>query len=368
MASRQVPHPDADRQVTLADVARAAGVATSTASLVFSGRGPVADATAERVRAAASELGYAGPDPRAAQLRTGRTRVVGVSYDGTLAASFADPYQVALLGGFSEVLDTAGYNMLLLPDPPEADEASGLASHSMDAVLFALCGPMRRTGLDALAARGLPLLGTGSPTDPAVVQLTTDDRAATADLVGRLAALGHRRIGCVAMPVHFGAPAGFVDAAEAAQAPDRDMRERTLGFLDAGGTADLIVATSDLYAESGAAAAGLLLDAADPPTALVCQSDVLALGAMRAASERGLSVPDDLSVAGFDGIETPGFAGTLTTIDQHPAEKGRELGRMMLRLLGGERVASATFGVHFRPGTTTGSPRRPGSGVNGGDR
>ena len=227
--------------VTLADVARRAGVAVSTASLVFSGRGPVAAATAERVRRAASELGYAGPDPRAAQLRTGRTRVIGVSYDGTLASAFADPYQVALLGGFSQMLDAEGYGLLLLPDPPGA-AASQLAAHSMDAVLFALCGAPERTELDALAARGLPLLGTGSPADPRVVQLTIDERSATAEIVRHLLALGHTRIGHVTMPLAPTAPPGRVTAAEASTCRYADTRDRVLGFLDAGGSPDLVAA------------------------------------------------------------------------------------------------------------------------------
>lgn len=343
--------------VTLAAVAQAAGVATSTASLVFSGRGPVAPETAARVRRVASELGYAGPDPRAAQLRTGRTGVVGVSYDGTLAGAFVDPYQVALLAGFSEILDADGYGLLLLPGSPDARETPVLSSHSMDAVLFAMCGALQRPDVDALVARGLPLLGTGAPVDDRIVQLTTADREATADLVAHLRSLGHRRIGHVTMPLSSAAPGVRVAPEEAGSADYADTRHRALGFLDGGGSPDLIAAAADLTVESGRLAAGLLLDAAEPPTALVCQSDLLALGAIRAAGERGLAVPDDVSVAGFDGIDVPWFPGVLTTIDQAPAEKGRELGRMMRGLLRGKPVASREFEVRLRRGTTTGPLR-----------
>ncbi len=348
--------------VTLADVARHAGVAVSTASLVFSGRGPVAATTAARVRRAADALGYAGPDPRAAQLRTGRTRVIGVSYDGTLASAFADPYQVALLGGFSRVLDSQGYALLLLPDAPGAP-ASPLAGYGMDALLFALCGVPEQPDLDALAARGLPLLGTGAPDDPRVVQLTIDERGATADLVRHLRTLGHTRIGHVTMPTGPGAAPGRVTAAAASTCAYGDTRDRVLGFLDAGGSADLIVAAADLTVGAGAAAASEVLEADDPPTALVCQSDLLALGAIRAASERGLAVPADLSVTGFDGVEAPWFPGVLTTADQRPAEKGQELGRMMLGLLAGDPVESRAFGVRLRPGTTTGPVPAPRPGA-----
>ncbi len=342
--------------VTLADVASRAGVALSTASLVFSGRGPVSAATAARVQEAASSLGYAGPDPRAAQLRTRRTQVVGVSYDGTLSTAFADPYQVALLGGFSQELDEEGYGLLLLPEPAGTDSPT-LAGHGMDAVLFALCGSAERPDLDALSARGMPLLGTGAPIDDRVVQLTVADRAATAEAVRHLSRLGHHRIGHVLMPLGAAPTTRQVRAAEVQEATFVDTRDRALGFLDGGGSADLLAQAADLTSEAGAEAAGLLLDHPDRPTALVCQSDLLALGAIRAAAERALVVPDDLSLIGFDGVETPGFDGVLATIDQQPAEKGRELGRMMLALLRGEDVRSREFAVQLRAGTTT-SPRR----------
>lgn len=351
VSTEQPGTPGAERAVTLADVARRAGVATSTASLVFSGRGPVASETRAKVAQAASELGYSGPDPRAAQLRTGRTRVVGVSYEGSLSGAFEDPFQVALLGGLSEVLDSEGYGLLLLPETPGGE--SQLASHSMDAVLFALCGRPTHADLDALVSRGLPLLGTGAPDDPRVVHLITDDRAATASLVEHLRGLGHTRIGHVTMPTSADGSPGLAAASEVYNAPYADTRERARGFLDAGGSPDLIAVAADLTLASGVDAAGLLLEASEPPTAIVCQSDLLALGAIRAAEVRGLTVPSELSVAGFDGIEVPWLAGTLTTADQRPAEKGRQLGRMLLAMLSGQVVASASFKVALRVGTTT---------------
>ena len=83
------------RRATLADVARAAGVSSSTASVVFSGKTKVADDTRERVLAAASDLGYAGPDPRAASLRRGRSGIVAVLFQEQLRTAFLDPVKIA---------------------------------------------------------------------------------------------------------------------------------------------------------------------------------------------------------------------------------------------------------------------------------
>ena len=101
-------------RVTLRAVADAAGVSTSTASLAFSGKGPVAAETVERVRAAAERLGYAGPDPLASQLRAGRSGVVGVVVEGRLGHAFRDPFAVSVLDGLSQVLDEVPAGILLI--------------------------------------------------------------------------------------------------------------------------------------------------------------------------------------------------------------------------------------------------------------
>ena len=343
--------------MTLSDVAHRAGVALSTASLVFSGRGPVAESTAERVRTAARELGYAGPDRLAARLRTGRTHVIGVSYDGTLNSVFSDPFQISLLDGVAQALDEEGYSLLLLPRPLGGTETIALATHGMDACLFALCNSSDPETLDQLAARGIVMLGTGAPDDPRVVQLTIPDRRATAEVVGYLQSLGHQRIGHVAMPFRSHARTGAVDRSAIEGAEFVDSRDRALGFLDAGGDVELIVEAADLTIGAGDAAARVLLERDDRPSALVCQSDLLAVGAIRAGEALGLEVPRDLSVVGFDGVDLPWFSGTLTTVDQHGTEKGRTLGRMALALLAGEEVGSQEFPVRLRVGTTTGAQR-----------
>ena len=113
------------RRPTLRDVARRAGVSTSTASLVFSGKGPVASATAERVRTAAGDLAYAGPDPLASSLRQGRVGTVAVVVEGPLRYAFHDPFALAVLDGLAEELDAAGRTMLLVAQPARRPRPRG---------------------------------------------------------------------------------------------------------------------------------------------------------------------------------------------------------------------------------------------------
>jgi DNA-binding LacI/PurR family transcriptional regulator len=111
--------------------------------------------------------------------------------------------------------------------------------------------------------------------------------------------------------------------------------------------------------EQGARAARLLLDvpADRRPTAVVAQSDLLAMGVVRTAGELGLDVPRDLSVTGFDGVELPWFAGRLTTVDQQGEAKGRTMGQLVRRLLDGEEVEDRPHPTTLRVGTTTAPPQ-----------
>src|SRR5690625_1047095 len=104
----------------LNEVARAARVSVSTASLAFSGAGPIAAATRDRVLKAAAELGYQGPNPMAASLRRGRTGVIGIVTDDDLRHSFRDPVSVQGLDGIAGALGEAGYGGLLIPRPDPA--------------------------------------------------------------------------------------------------------------------------------------------------------------------------------------------------------------------------------------------------------
>ena len=122
--------PAQEARPTLAAVARLAGVSASTASLAFSGGGPVSVETKRRVLDAAEQLGYAGPDPRARSLRRGRSGIVGTVIEDSLSGAFRDPVNIAMLDGLSDVVGAAGASLLLLPEQageasrPSADAAS----------------------------------------------------------------------------------------------------------------------------------------------------------------------------------------------------------------------------------------------------
>ncbi len=348
------------RRATLRDVADRAGVSTSTASLVFSGKGPVADRTAGRVRAAADELGFSGPDPLASSLRRGRVGTVAVVVDGPLRLAFRDPFALAVLDGLAEELDAAGRTMLLVAQPPEDPRraVAQLATQAVDAVVFPLCGAHENPLVDALHARGVVLVGSGAPLDPRVHHVRTDEAAAIRLTTAHVLGLGHRRVAHLAMHLSPGAGTRRVGPADLDGATYPDAAGRLRGFLDLAGPGALAVAAEDLSVGSGERAARMLLDAPEHrrPTAVVAQADLLAAGAVRAAESLGLRVPEDVSVTGFDGVDLPWLDHTLTTVLQPGAEKGRRLGRLVRRALDGEPVSDEPFPVSLRVGTTTARP------------
>lgn len=344
---------------TLRDVAIRAGVSPSTASVVFSGRAPVAPATAARVRAAAGELGYAGPDPRAASLRRGRAGAVAVLVEGRLLHAFRDPFAVVVLDGLAQELDAIPTGMLLLAQPADEERLlAQVAGLAFDALVFSMCGPAGTPLVGHALARHVPVLGTGSPLDPRVHQVRIDERAAQAAAVEHLWRLGHRRIAHVTMPLARGADTRPVSREDLSGADFVDARLRAEGFLARAGRSAAVVQAATADVDGGRAAAALLLDT-DPrrrPTAIVAQSDLLAAGVLQAAADRGLQVPGDLSVTGFDGVSLPWLDRPLTTIDQHGEDKGRALGRMVATVLAGESVEDVLLPADLREGATTGPP------------
>jgi DNA-binding LacI/PurR family transcriptional regulator len=344
---------------TLAAVASRAGVSPSTASLAFAGSPRVAAATRDRVLAAAAELGYAGPDPIAASLRRGRSGVVGTFVGERLLYAFRDPVAVQLMDGIAEILGGHGVGLLLLAGDAGRPTAEQLARIPLDAAIFATCGLEDDPALRLLSARGVPVVAVEGPITEGAVLVDIDDRGGTAELAAHLRDLGHRRVAAVAMPLRLDGTRGPVDVARRARVHYRDVRHRIAGVEDVFGPVPVIETASNVVAEGELVGRTLLDVPADRrPTAVIAQSDILAAGVVQAAGALGLRVPDDVSVAGFDGADLPWLPGTLTTVVQPSDAKGRAAARVAMALVAGERPADVLLPVALRVGTTTGPPPR----------
>lgn len=343
------------RRATIADVAREAGVSPSTASVVFSGKTPVSDATKQRVRDAAASLGYTGPDPRAASLRRGRSGIVGVVFEEHLGRTFQDPVKILMMDGLTAAVAPLGAGLLLLRDRDESAGAPTLTTAPLDAAVLVGCSGMLRESLDAVRARGIPVVVIEGDAGEGVPRIDLDNREAQRRALAHLRELGHERVAIAALPVRAGWERGWLDGTE--RFTIDVTRDRLDGARDEYPDARVFAAGASSIDE-GLLAGRAILAAADRPTAIAAQSDLLAAGVVRAVEEAGLRVPEDISVTGFDGIVVDGLAPyELTTLVQPAVEKGRAAGVAVAAMLAGEDAASIRLTCVFRVGNTTAPPR-----------
>ena len=339
---------------TLAAVAALAGVSASTASLAFSGAGPVSAATRAKVLAAAEQLDYAGPDPRAQSLRRGRSGIVGVVIEDRLSDAFRDPVNIAMLDGVSDALGTAGYSLLLLTDTGVAPASLALAP--MDGVIMVGCSRDLDAPVTAFRQRGIPIVAIEAEPMEGVLHIDLDNRDATARGARHLYDLGHRRVALVTLPLEGTATLGALDAEREETSRVHTTVQRIRGARDVYPEVTGVVAGGSSV-EDGLVAGRAVLSAQPRPTAVIAQSDLLALGVIRAAEEAGLRVPEDLSVLGFDGVRVEGAAPyELTTLVQPSVEKGRAAGRAVIGLLEEGRAEPSAFTSELRIGNTTAPP------------
>jgi DNA-binding LacI/PurR family transcriptional regulator len=286
----------------MVDVARRAGVSQKTVSNVINGYVHVSPQVRSRVQLAVAELGYV-PNNTARTLRTGRTGIIALA-----VPNIASPYFAELATHLSVAAEERGFTILMDQTDGSLEReqriAAGLRQHLIDGLVFS---PLTMTAADISAAAGstpMVLLGEGdtpSSVDHVVIDNVVAAREATEHLIG----LGRRRIAAVGAPLEVTTGTGSV---------------RLRGYrsaLEEAGLEDaaLVVPTGRLLRRNGAEAAERLLDLPQPPDALFCFNDVIAFGAMHALRARGVRVPDDVAVVGFDDVEEASYSSpTLTSV------------------------------------------------------
>jgi LacI family transcriptional regulator len=304
------------------EVASRAGVSLGTVSRVLNGHPSVAAELRERVLRAIDDLGYR-PNLMARGLRSGRTQSLGL-----VIPDVTNPFFSAMVLEVEQTASRAGYSVIL-GNSMESKDAERLyidllISRGVDGLLIA---PSLRTR-SIEVAQGVPVVAIGRPLK-GIPSVTIDNRMGAIQAVEHLLGLGHRDIACIAGPrVHSGAVdrhRGYVDAAgPALRAAGIDPADRTRFVA--------------FDYESGYQAASDLL-AADPrPTAIFASSDQQAIGALRAAGDAGLDVPNDLSIVGIDNIPlTNLMTPRITTVAM--AAMGERGVQVVLDILAGKAAS-----------------------------
>lgn len=317
MTSRTAP--------TLEMVAQRAGVSRATVSRVVNGSPRVTEDTVAAVTAAIAELNYT-PNRAARSLANRRSMAIALVIPEDTTRFFGDPYFAAIVHGISTVLDDTGYilNLHLASSGGSFDKAMNyLRGGNADGALVV----SHHTGDHALAELGasIPVVFGGRPLEPHATDsyyVDVDNVLAAADGTRYLIAQGRRRIGTVTGPSDM--PAGI---------------DRLAGWhsamTDAGLTTDA-VARGDFTLAGGVRATRDLLDAHPDLDAIFVASDLMAMGAITVLRERGISVPGQVAVMGFD--DSPAALACeipLTTVRQPSVEQGKLMARILLDLLEG---------------------------------
>ncbi len=318
---------DTRRPSKLADVARLSGVSTATVSRCLNTPDRVVPATREKVLKAVAELGYA-PNFSARALAARQTFTIGAVIPTMENAIFARGIQA-----FQEELGRLGYTLLIAStsyqESLEEEQIRNLAARGSDGLL--LIGHHRSNRvLDFLQGREIPALVAWAHNDgtAALPAIGFDNAGAMAELTREVLARGHRRIGVIS----------------AQTAANDRARLRVAGIratlADVGlGSAALSVIETQYGFDAGGAAFSALMSQEASPTAVMCGNDVLAVGALRAARELGISVPNDVSITGFDDIEIATLVDPpLTTIHVPHGAMGHRAAQMLVQMVTEKRL------------------------------
>jgi DNA-binding LacI/PurR family transcriptional regulator len=329
-------------------VAQELGVSPMTVSNAYNRPERVSESLREQIFETAERLGYAGPDPVARALRRQRTNLAGVLYSNPLSHAFDDPAQVLFLKGVAAAIEEAGMGLVLVPGSV-GSSAEERASAAMDAavdgfIVYSVADddPL----IEAALRRRLPTVIADQPLLEGIPFVGIDDESAARGVAEHVLGLGHERFGVVSFSIAAAdcAP-GIADSRRQRSATLRVTRARLAGYeavLEAAGLPWKEVPVYECFGSSkalGREAANALLSRDPRPTAILALSDQLALGLIEAAKARDLSVPEDLSVAGFDDVpEAATSRPPLTTVHQGHAEKGELAGRLLVAQLRGEET------------------------------
>jgi LacI family transcriptional regulator len=308
------------REVTIFDVAEEAGVSYSTVSRVLNNKENVNAETRERVLQVMTQLGYVG-NATARSLAGGSSRVIGLLVD-----HLNTEYMGEIIRGIDEVLENNDYNLMLYTTHRQKTREAAYVTkltHGFADGLILIVPRNEKAYLDTLQQRKFPyVLIDYQGYNRHVPSIMTTNKKGAYDATTYFIATGHRRIGFITGEMAYGCAIERLAGYRAA------LEDHGLPFDEA------LVSEGNFLQPRGHYCTQELLNLAEPPTALFVSNDVMAFGAMEAARERGLRIPDDLSIIGFDDIPQAAHVHPpLSTVRQPLEEMGRRAATLLLQFI-----------------------------------
>jgi DNA-binding LacI/PurR family transcriptional regulator len=310
--------------ITIKDIARQAHVSHSTVSRALPGSRLISESTSEKVRQTALDLGYL-PSAAARTLKTNRSQALGV-----IMRNVDDPFFGEILQGVEEVAQASGYSLFMAATQPESEREQALVQAMVerrgDGII--ICStPVSSDQSRQLAQFGVPIVVINNQAaEEYRYSIYHDDVDGSRQVTRHLVNSGHRKI-------------AYLGNASSG----RSTLERLTGFKQELKAAGIQLPQEYIHQIAGGGpaegVAGLdhFLNLQDPPTAIFCYNDMMAIGILKGLKQAGLRVPEDISVAGFDNILFSAYTNPpLTTFDQPKHYIGAEAARLVLGLLNTE--------------------------------
>lgn len=334
------------KPVSILEVAQVAGVSAATVSRVFNQPEKVRSSTRDMVLAIATKHGYQ-PNSAASALRTQRSKILGV-----MLPTFGNPVFAECLEGIASQAAEQGFGVMPVTsdydNARETEAINRLLAKGVDGMILVLRDPTKAPVLSQLQKQSVPFVLAYNQ-HPKYHCVGVDGHSEIVNVVERLHVLGHRKIAMVS---------GQLSASDRA-------RQRYQGYLSGMQSANLkplALIEVDFIASDMLALASLLKQRpAQRPTALICSNDLLAFRSLRTANQCGLTVPESLSVVGFDGIKIgQELSPTLSTVIQPNHDIGQRATTLLLQSISGQitkpNPATHNLKCGFRIGETIGSP------------
>lgn len=316
------------QRITIVDVARQAGVSIATVSAALNNRSGVAEPTRQRIVTVAERLGWS-PSLRGRSLSQERAFTVGLVLQRESSVIASDPFFASFISGIESVLEHRGYALVLQVAPTRTRAFERYrrlaADHRIDGVFLTdVSVPDPR--FELVQDLGMPAVAINVDPREGISTVRQDHERGIAALLEHLVDLGHRRI------AHVSGPKDYIHT--------RQRENAWRGVLAAAGLRASTPVQEDFSLAGGSRAAATLLARRSRPTAVFCSNDLMAIGFIAKAAEMGMSVPGDVSVAGYDGIDFGAYVRpSLTTVTTAPHALGELAAKALLGMIEGQTAS-----------------------------
>jgi alanine racemase len=316
---------------TIKDIAERAGVSKTAVSFAFNNPNRLSEATAKQILKIAEELGYT-PDPVARSMSIGKTGTIGLLLPQPIPEIIRNPSMPEFIEGIGEVCNEASLSLMLVP-PLKGSIQRAIVNAAVDGFITLGLEEYKAT-MVVLRQRGVPYVTVDSDPIEGAPAVNIDDEAGACNIMRQVLQAGHRRI--TIMAIRSGKLGHYEEYAGT-------LRHRIDGYLAALAEYGLAIDGHDVRLiecpsteKGGETGLQAIWKNRRHPTAVVAMSDIIAIGVMKAAHARGIKIPEELSIVGFDDIPLAGLIHpALTTVSQPLNRKGSLAAELLVRTING---------------------------------